>query len=253
MWVQDDRVERIKCQRLYVHSRDRTVKGIGEVSPFLKGSQPDLCRHLPAFRRSPSRKPPYSSSGRGKAFRPGLASRTSRGKVSSCPQIRQSGPAVRVLLADDHRLYAESLMAVLSEDERVDVVGIAADGEEAVRLAAEFRPDVILMDLMMPVMDGLEATRRIRATGLPVQILVLTGDADSGGRGGGRRGRCDGVPAQGTRRRGAAERLPGGCVARGRPRNAHAAGAAQRLGVAPELETGLHEPVDISAVRRSER
>lgn len=86
-----------------------------------------------------------------------------------------SGRAVRVLLADDQRLYAESLMAVLSEDERVEVVGIAANGEEAVRLAAELRPDVILMDVKMPVMDGLEATRRIRATGLPAQILVLTG------------------------------------------------------------------------------
>ena len=66
-------------------------------------------------------------------------------------------------------------MAVLSEDERVEVVGIAANGQEAVELAAELEPDVILMDVKMPVMDGLAATRKIREIGLPVQILLLTG------------------------------------------------------------------------------
>jgi DNA-binding NarL/FixJ family response regulator len=83
--------------------------------------------------------------------------------------------AVRVLIADDHRLFAESLMAVLGEDERVEVIGIAADGQEAVDLASELQPDVILMDLKMPVIDGFEATRRIRAAGLGTQILILTG------------------------------------------------------------------------------
>jgi DNA-binding NarL/FixJ family response regulator len=86
-----------------------------------------------------------------------------------------AGGAVRILIADDHRLFAESLMAVLSEDERVDVVGIAEDGQEAVELTAELQPDVVLMDLKMPVIDGFEATRRIRAAGLDTQILILTG------------------------------------------------------------------------------
>jgi DNA-binding NarL/FixJ family response regulator len=83
--------------------------------------------------------------------------------------------AVRILIADDHRLFAESLMTILSEDDRIDVVGIAGNGQEAVELALELQPDVILMDLKMPVLDGFEATRRIRAAGSDAQVLILTG------------------------------------------------------------------------------
>ena len=87
------------------------------------------------------------------------------------PDVR----AVRILIADDHRLFAESLMTVLGDDDRVDVVGIAENGQEAVDLGLQLRPDVILMDLRMPVVDGFEATRRLRAASFDAQILILTG------------------------------------------------------------------------------
>jgi DNA-binding NarL/FixJ family response regulator len=84
-------------------------------------------------------------------------------------------PSIRVLIADDHRLFAEALEAILGGDERIAVVGHAADGEEAVRLAAELGPDVVLMDISMPVMDGIEAAEAIRATDRDACILMLTG------------------------------------------------------------------------------
>ena len=82
---------------------------------------------------------------------------------------------VKVLIADDHRLFAEALEAILAGDDRIELVGLAADGQEAVRLAGERRPDVILMDISMPLMDGIEAAKTIKATDDDVSILMLTG------------------------------------------------------------------------------
>jgi DNA-binding NarL/FixJ family response regulator len=82
--------------------------------------------------------------------------------------------AVRVVIADDHRLFRRGIAALLAAVEGVEVVGEAADGEQAVRLAVEVRPDVVLMDLQMPGAPGLDAIRRIRARAPEVHALVLT-------------------------------------------------------------------------------
>jgi DNA-binding NarL/FixJ family response regulator len=82
---------------------------------------------------------------------------------------------VSVLIADDHRLFAEALEAILASDSRVEVVGQASDGSEAVELARRLEPDVVLMDVSMPVLDGFEATREIRSATDEVSVLMLTG------------------------------------------------------------------------------
>jgi DNA-binding NarL/FixJ family response regulator len=82
---------------------------------------------------------------------------------------------IRVLIADDHRLFGDALEAFLSNDERIEIVGKAEDGEEAVKLALAKKPDVVLMDIAMPKIDGVEATKRIRANGCSPSVLMLTG------------------------------------------------------------------------------
>jgi DNA-binding NarL/FixJ family response regulator len=82
---------------------------------------------------------------------------------------------VRVLIADDHRLFAEALEAVLSSEARIEVVGRASDGGEAVELARRLQPDLVILDISMPVLDGFEAAAAIEKLERPPSVLMLTG------------------------------------------------------------------------------
>ena len=86
--------------------------------------------------------------------------------------------AIRVLVADDQRVVREGLATLLGLLAGVEVVGTAADGDEALALAIQLRPDVVLMDLRMPHCDGVEATRRLRDHDASIKVLVLTTYAD---------------------------------------------------------------------------
>ena len=87
---------------------------------------------------------------------------------------------IRVLLVDDHAILRMGLASLLGTRKGIDVVGEAGNGEEGLRLALKLKPDIVLMDLMMPVMDGVEATRRLAAEAPESKVVILTtfGTAD---------------------------------------------------------------------------
>jgi DNA-binding NarL/FixJ family response regulator len=85
---------------------------------------------------------------------------------------------LRLLIADDNGLFARALEALLEAEDSIEVVGRAGDGEQATRLASELEPDVVLMDLSMPRLDGFDATQRIRDESPRTAVVVVTGSGD---------------------------------------------------------------------------
>lgn len=81
---------------------------------------------------------------------------------------------IRILITDDHLVVRQGLRLFLSDDPNMEVVGEAADGAQAVKLAEELRPDIVLMDMLMPVMDGITATAQIRAALPDTEVIAIT-------------------------------------------------------------------------------
>jgi DNA-binding NarL/FixJ family response regulator len=81
---------------------------------------------------------------------------------------------IRVLIADDHALFRRGLEMVLKEEAGLELVGLASDGAEAVRMAGETLPDVVLMDIRMPKIDGIEAARQMKDIAPSAKIVILT-------------------------------------------------------------------------------
>ena len=94
--------------------------------------------------------------------------------MSRCPSMGSLTKKVRLMIADDHQLVRDGIRALLKANRNFEVVAEAADGSEAVDKANAFEPDLAVLDITMPVLDGLEATSRIRAASPATKILILT-------------------------------------------------------------------------------
>ena len=81
---------------------------------------------------------------------------------------------IRILLADDHTILRDGIRALLEDQQDIEVIGEAEDGQSAVKMAAQLDPDIVIMDIAMPLLNGLEATRHIRRDSPQVKVLILT-------------------------------------------------------------------------------
>ncbi len=81
---------------------------------------------------------------------------------------------IKVLICDDHALFREGIKAILRHEEGIEIAGEAGDGRQALQMADQLRPDVVLMDIAMPDLSGYEATRRIKSAHKDMKVLILT-------------------------------------------------------------------------------
>jgi DNA-binding NarL/FixJ family response regulator len=94
------------------------------------------------------------------------------------PHPGPEGPMIRVLVVDDHRVVTETLAAVIDSQDDLECVGVAGTVSEMLDLAAERRPDVVIMDVWLPGVDGIEGARRLLAIRPSVRVVAFSGDSD---------------------------------------------------------------------------
>ena len=81
---------------------------------------------------------------------------------------------IRIIIADDHHIFRKGILSIAAEDSTVEVTGEASNGEEALKLVRELKPDIAILDIDMPVMSGLDAARKIKEEGLNTKVVILT-------------------------------------------------------------------------------